>query len=136
VQVEVAFKRPQFHQQANQVLHGAAEPIDGPRCNHVDLARRGVLKQAIKCRPLIAPLSAADAGILIDLDDLPAAAGCHGLELLALVEGRLAARADPEIDPDPLYDSCSAMHWSRSKIIPPIRKSTVSGMDQSGKMRG
>jgi hypothetical protein len=88
----------QIGQEAHQVLHAAAEPIDRPGGNHVDLACRGVLEQPIETGPLVAALGAADAGVLIDADDLPAGPGCNSLQLVALVLGRLPVCADADVD--------------------------------------
>jgi hypothetical protein len=43
-------------------------------------------------------LGARNAGVLVDLDDMPAGAGSDSLELTALVVGGLPRRADSQTD--------------------------------------
>ena len=74
------------------------QPIDGPRRDHVELFAVDGLQQRIEAGPLVAALGAADAGILIDLDDLPARSGRDRFQLAALVAGLLFRGADPQID--------------------------------------
>jgi hypothetical protein len=70
----VTVQRLEFVQEADEILQAAAEAIDGPCCDHVDLARRGVVEQSIEARTLVAAVGARDAGVLVDADDLPARA--------------------------------------------------------------
>jgi hypothetical protein len=72
MQVKVAPERPQLGQEANQILQAAAEQIDGPGRDHVDLAGGGVLQEPIESWALVATLGAADAGVLIETYNLPA----------------------------------------------------------------
>lgn len=71
MQLEIAAERLQVCEKANKILQTAAETIDRPGRDHVDLARGGILEQPIETRPLVATLAAADAGILIEADHLP-----------------------------------------------------------------
>jgi len=61
------------------------------------LALRGIPAQAIEGRALIPPLGAADAVILVDLDDLAAHAGGNVAKLALLIGGRLIDSRDAEI---------------------------------------
>jgi hypothetical protein len=72
VELQVTAHRLQFTGEADEVLKTAAEPVDAPCRDHVDLARCGIHSQPIEAGTLVAPFGAADAGILIDTDDLPA----------------------------------------------------------------
>jgi hypothetical protein len=85
--VEVTSQGLQLCQEAGEILHAAAETVDGPGRNHVDPPRRGILEHAIKSRPLVAAFGAADAGVFVDVDDLPAGARRDRLQLAPLVLG-------------------------------------------------
>ena len=53
-------------------LLGSAEPVDGPRHHHVELAPAGILEHGIEARALVASLGTANAGVAVDLDNSPA----------------------------------------------------------------
>src|SRR5215469_14548742 len=72
MQEQVDAQGVQLGQKANEVLQAAAEPIDRPRHHQIELALSGIAQQPIELRPLIPALSAADAVVLVDTDDLTA----------------------------------------------------------------
>src|SRR5882762_5334052 len=74
-----------------------------PRRDHVELFRVHRLHHGVKPGALIPALSAADASILEDLDNLPTGSLCHRLQLAALIVGVLLRGADPEVN-------CNALH--------------------------
>jgi hypothetical protein len=72
MQEQVNPEGAQLGQEADQVLQAAAETIDGPGHHDIELALSGVAAQRVEGRALVATLGAADAMILVDLDDLAA----------------------------------------------------------------
>jgi hypothetical protein len=52
-------------------LQAAAKAVDVPGHHHIELTPDGGLVERIECRSTIATLSAADAVVLVDVDDLP-----------------------------------------------------------------
>jgi hypothetical protein len=56
-----------FRQEANQVLQAAAEPINRPRHDHVELTLGRVPAKRVEARPLVPAFGAADAVVLVDL---------------------------------------------------------------------
>src|SRR5260370_31472032 len=105
MQVEIATERLQFVQEPDQMLKAAAEPVDRPDRDHVDLARRRVPHQPIKAGTLVAALRATDAGVLVELDHLPARPRGDRFQLTALVLGGLPRCADSKINADALHDA-------------------------------
>jgi hypothetical protein len=74
---EVNSERVQLEQEADEILQGAAKPIDRPCHHHIELATGGILAQCVECRPLDAPFGTADALVPVDADDVPAHAGSN-----------------------------------------------------------
>ena len=71
-------------------LHRAgAQPIDRPSHDNVKAPTAGVLEHFVQPWPLVPPLGAADAGVVILLYDLPAAAIGDLAQLPDLVLDRL-----------------------------------------------
>src|SRR5262245_33131993 len=87
-----------LRQEADQVLKAAAQAINGPCHNHVELPSAGISAESVELRALISALGAADAVVLVDLDDLePATLG--SLAQLALLVGRgLVDCGNPQVD--------------------------------------
>src|ERR1035437_6833933 len=85
-------------QDRQQVRERAAEAIDRPGRHHIEFLGVHGLEHGVEPRAAISALGAADAGILIDLDDLPARARGDRFQLPALIAGLLFRRADPQID--------------------------------------
>jgi hypothetical protein len=52
MQVQIAVKGLKLVQKLDQVLKTAAKPINGPRRNHVDTPRCGVLQQSVQAGAL------------------------------------------------------------------------------------
>ena len=77
----------------------------------------------VEARTLFPTFGAADARILIDLDDLPAGACCNGLQLAALVAGFLLRSGDLEIDRDALHDP-KPFTWTADpdKIVAAVKR--------------
>src|SRR5258708_4453069 len=92
------------------MLQAAADAVDRPGGDHVELASGSGLRKPLERRALVAALGAADAVIDVLLDDLPAALLGDPQEVLALVFYRLAGCADSQIKPD----SLSLAHDPRS----------------------
>ena len=64
----------------------------------IELPSAGVAAQRIECRPLVAALGAADAVILVDLDDLAAHASRDLPKLPLLVGRRLVNGGNPKVE--------------------------------------
>jgi hypothetical protein len=93
----------QLGQEADQILQAAAEPVDRPRHDHVELALCCIPAESIEPRALVPALGAADTMILVDLADVPAhAAGDFG-QLALLVGGRLLDGGNPKIQNGTLH---------------------------------
>src|SRR6185295_1236104 len=89
VEVEIDANRLEMLDRAKQVDQRSAKPVNRPRLDDIELALAGILGQAIEAWPLIPSLSAANAGIAVDLGHLPAAALGDLPELANLVLNRL-----------------------------------------------
>src|SRR5262249_51227912 len=75
MQKQIDLQRMQFGKKADQVLKAAAEPIDAPGHDQIELPLGGVATQVIEFRAAVPALSAAYAMVPIDADDLAAPAG-------------------------------------------------------------
>ena len=98
MQKQVNVQRVQLGQEANKILQAAAEPIDRPSHYQIELALIGIPHKSIERWALIPTLGAANAVVLVDVDNLTA----HPLSNLAqfaLLIGRgLVERLNPEIE--------------------------------------
>jgi hypothetical protein len=92
---------------ANQVLQAAAQPIDRPRHYHVELALGSVSAQRIEAEALVLALGAADAVILVDLDDIAAHPAGNLAQLTFLVGRGLIDGGDAEIENSALYQKAA-----------------------------
>src|SRR6266446_196915 len=90
----------EFLHELHQMLQAAADAVDRPRGNHVELASGSGLRKSLERRAFLAALGAADAVIDVLLDDLPAALLGNPQKFLALVLDCLAGGGDPEVNPD------------------------------------
>src|SRR5258707_6597398 len=88
---------------AEQVGERSSEPIHRPRRDHIELFRDHRLHHGVKPGALIPTLSAADASILVDLDNLPAGSLRDCFQLSTLIICVLPRGADPEVN-------CNALH--------------------------
>ena len=95
MQEQIDPQRVELGQEADQVLQAAAEAIDVPGHDDIELPLGSVPVQGIEGRPLVAPLGAADAVILLDLHHAPAGAfiGLAQLGFLSRSESRGAVLA-------------------------------------------
>src|SRR5262245_19189844 len=93
----------QLGQKADQVLQAATEPIDRPGHYHVKRAFGGVSAERIEAGSFVAALGAADAVILVDLDDLTARAGGDRAQLALLIGRRLIDSADAKVENGALH---------------------------------
>ena len=112
MQVQVTAHRLQLAHEANQILKAAAQPIDRPSRDHVDLARGGILQQAIKPGALVPTLRAADAGVPIEPDNFPSCASRNRLQLPALVFSGLTIRRNTQVDTDSLFYGRDPLRWT------------------------
>jgi hypothetical protein len=85
-------------QEADQVLQTAPQPINRPRHHHIELATGCRTAQRIELRALIAALGAANAVILVDLDDLTAHPAGNLAEFALLIGCRLVDGADAKVE--------------------------------------
>jgi hypothetical protein len=72
-------------QDAQQIGQGASQAIDRPTGYHVELLGVDGLEEGVEARPLIPAFGSRYAGVLIDLDDLPAGTLGNDAKLTALV---------------------------------------------------
>jgi hypothetical protein len=72
---------------------------------HVDLPSGGVLQHSVEGGALVAPLGAADAGVLVEIHHLPARTVGNRFQLSLLILGGLTVGGNPEVDAD-------ALHWA------------------------
>src|SRR5262249_32719913 len=117
VQIQVTAHRLQFAKEAHQILQAAAEPVDGPGGNHVDLPCGGILQQLIECWSLVPALGTTDAGILVELNNLPSRASGDRLQFTALVLCRLTISRDAKIDADPLCHDPKSPDMDRRLLV-------------------
>ncbi len=91
MQVEIDIQGVQVLQKSGQIVEGATEPINGPRRDHIEFTARRVLAQRIKSRSILTPLRAADAGIPVNMDDIPPRLSGDRAQFTFLVFSRLSA---------------------------------------------
>ena len=85
----------------HQILQAAAQPIDGPCRDHVDLFPGNRLEQFVEARAAITALGTADALVFEHGHHLPAVALGDGLQLAFLVLDGLLVGRDPDVQGDP-----------------------------------
>src|SRR3981081_4859716 len=93
----------QVLQDTQEIDERAAEPVNRPGGDHIELLGVDGLQHCIETRPLVSALRTADACVLVDLDDLPARALGDALQLAALVVSVLLRRRYPKIDGDSFH---------------------------------
>ena len=74
------------------------KPIDRPDHQNVIATPHRILEHRVECRTLIPTLCAADALVLVGLDDQPATMPCHPCQDEPLVLSGLIVTADPQVD--------------------------------------
>src|SRR5579863_6895527 len=98
MQVQVAAGAVDLAEKTDQVLERAAQAIDRPCCDHVDLAPGNGFHQVIESGPLLSAVGAGNPLVREFLDDFPAMLLGNGLELATLVLDSLARGAHPQIE--------------------------------------
>jgi hypothetical protein len=97
VQKQIHLEGVQLGQEGNKILQAAAEPIDVPGHDDIEISTCSGFMQGIKGWALVSALCATDAVVLVDLGDLPACA-FRGLPELAFLIGRgLVESADAKM---------------------------------------
>src|SRR5262249_37556593 len=76
----------------------AAEAVDGPGHQDVELAPTGILEHGVEARALVASLGAADAFVAVDLHNLPLATLGNLLQLVQLRVDSLLVSAHAHVD--------------------------------------
>jgi hypothetical protein len=89
---KIAADGAQLGEERNEVLQGAAEPVDAPGHNHVYFPASDGAVQIVEGGALVAAFRAADAIVLKYLGDAPAGACRGGPEFLILVGRALLTR--------------------------------------------
>jgi hypothetical protein len=98
MQEQIDPERVQLGQEAHEVLQAAAEPINRPGHDHIELAHwlRCAVPRRHQAR-LSRPLAPLNAVILVDLDDLAAHAAGDLAQLALLISSRLIDCADAKV---------------------------------------
>ena len=102
MQEQINPQRMQLGQERHEVLEAAAEPIDAPGHDHVELPFGRIATERIESRAPVPAPGAADAVILVDLDDLASHPAGDLTELALLVGRGLVLRRDAEVENSPL----------------------------------
>jgi hypothetical protein len=89
VKEQVDSERVEFGQKADQVLKAPAQSIDGPSHDHLKLSAGRCSAERVEGGALVSTLRAADAMVLVDLDNLPAHPGGDFAKLTFLIGGGL-----------------------------------------------
>jgi hypothetical protein len=76
-------------QDSEQVRQRSAQPINRPGRDHIELAGVDGLQHGVEPRAHVPALGAADAGVLVDLCDLPTGSSSDRLQFTTLVVGVL-----------------------------------------------
>src|SRR6516225_1522661 len=114
MQKQIDLQGMQFGKKTDQVLKAAAEPIDAPGHDQIELPLGGVATQAIEFGAAVPALGAAYAMVPIDADNLAAHAGSDLAKLMLLVRRSLLGGRDPKIEN-------SALHRNTSPILLPLQ---------------
>src|SRR6516225_6603325 len=113
MQKQIDLQGMQFGKKTDQVLKAAAEPIDAPGHDQIELPLGGVATQAIEFGAAVPALSAAYAMVPIDADDLAAHAGSDLAKLMLLVRRSLLGGRDPKIENSALHRNTSPFCYRR-----------------------
>src|SRR6516162_583091 len=119
MQKQIDLQGVQFGKKTDQVLKAAAEPIDAPGHDQIELPLGGVATQAIEFRAAVPALSAAYAMVPIDADDLAAHAGSDLAKLTLLVHRSLLGGRDAKVEN-------GAFHRKASLVLLPERASKMA----------
>ena len=88
----------QLGQEGDQVLQAAAETIDRPSHNNIELPCAGVTAKRVESRPLFSALGARNAVVLVDLHYFPTGTFSYFAQLTILIGRGLVGGRDPEIE--------------------------------------
>src|SRR5262245_14497754 len=110
MQKQIDLQGMQFGKKTDQILKAAAEPIDAPGHDQIELPLGGISAQSVDLRTAVTALSTAYAMVPIDADDLAAHAGSDLAELTLLVRRSLLGGRDPKIEN-------SALHRNTSPVL-------------------
>src|SRR5262245_26332930 len=113
MQKQIDLQGMQFRKKTDQILEAAAEPIDAPGHDQIELPLGGVATQAIEFRAAVPALSAAYAMVPIDADDLAAHSGGDLAKLMLLVRRSLLGGRDPKIENSALHRNTSPFCYRR-----------------------
>lgn len=102
MEVEIDAPAVDLGEEGHEVLEGAAEAIDGPACDEVDLLPRHHGHETIVGGAFVPALGSADPFIGQLLDDDPAHSFGDSIEFAALVLDGLGVGADAGVDGDAL----------------------------------
>ena len=109
---------------------GTTEPTGRPHRQQIELASDGGLQHGIELRALIASFRAADAVILVELDDLVPGTFAPVAQLSLLVDGELIVAADPDADHDVAFHR--ELIGGRQKVRPlEIAVVRILGIDET-----
>src|SRR5262249_40202848 len=97
----------------DQILRAAAEPIDAPGHDQIELRLGGVATHAIDYCAAAPALSAAYDMVPGDADDLAAHAGSDLAKLMLLVRPSLLGGRDPKIENSALHRNTSPFCYRR-----------------------
>src|SRR6516162_922810 len=113
MQKQIDLQGMQFGKKTDQVLKAAAEPIDAPGHDQIELPLGGVATQAIEFGAAVPALSAAYAMVPIDADDLAAYAGGDLAKLTLLVRRSFLGGRDPKKKKNALHRNTSPFCYRR-----------------------
>ena len=97
MKVEINALGVQLAEEGDQLLQRAAKAIDRPGRHLIEFAPSDAVAEAIVTRPLVAALGAADPGIGIGGNHIPAVPLGDGRKLALLVLDGLLCRGDPKV---------------------------------------
>jgi hypothetical protein len=98
IQVEIDADCLKMLDRAQQIDERPSEPVNGPRHHDIEIPPTGVFQHPIETGALGTTFGAADAGVRVNLHDVPAAAFRDAPQFPNLVLDRLGVGADPHID--------------------------------------
>jgi hypothetical protein len=100
----------QLGQEGDQVLQAAAETIDRPSHNDIELPCAGVTAKRVESPPLFSALGARNAVVLVDLHYFPTGTFSYFAQLTLLIGRGLVGGRDPGIENRAFHESPSVEH--------------------------
>jgi len=126
MQKQIDLQGVQFGKKTDQVLKAAAEPIDAPGHDQIELPLGGVATQAIEFRAAVPALSAAYAMVPLDADDLPAHAGSDLAQFALLVGGGLIQGRDAKVENGAFHRKASPVFATGESTTTVVKNSLFS----------